>query len=278
MNLLPECLRNIPLPPKNLFVSGREIENIFCGIAIVGTRKPTPEGADIAKDIAREIARAGFPVISGLAFGIDSAAHIGCLEAGGRTIAVLGSGTDRIYPESNRSLAERIIKNGGSIVSEYPPGTPPLKHQFLNRNRIIAGLSSAVIVIEAPERSGALSTASHAADSGREVLVFPGPARHRNYKGSHSLIRDGARMVTSFKDIAADLGIATKTETKNTPLPFLSPAASAVLDAIKAFQSPLSIDKLASEARLEPPEAASAITELMLEGAIVESAEGYSIK
>ena len=279
MDILPNCLSEISGAPKKLFIEGNNLEENFCGVAIVGTRRPTPQGADLAKKIAAQIAKAGIPVVSGLAIGIDSAAHIGCLESGGRTVAILGGGIDRLYPESNRGLAKKILDSGGTIASEYPDGTSPRKHQFLARNRIVAGLSSAVIIIEAPEHSGSLSTAGFAADAGRDVLVFPGPVSHPNYKGSHALIRDGARLVASFEDIAEDLCFPKETGCHEAkPLPALSIAGSAVFRILTNSVVPLTVDKLAFMIRLGPREIATAITELSLEGLISESAGGYSVK
>lgn len=277
MRCIPERLREISGAPKRLFISGSDLEEDFCGIAIVGTRRPTAQGADLAEHIAGRIAEAGYPVISGLALGIDSAAHIGCLNSGGRTVAVLGGGLDRLYPGSNNGLAKRILDNGGTILTEYPPGTPPLKHQFLARNRIVAGLSVAVIVIEAPERSGSLSTAGFAADAGRDVLVFPGPVSHPNYKGSHALIRDGAGLITSFEDIAEDLRLPIVHHGPKT-LPALSATSASVFKNITDSPVPLTIDKITLMTRLEPQEIAASITELLIEGLISESIEGYSAK
>lgn len=276
MSLLPEHLEEISDPPKKIFTLGRPLEKDFLGIAIVGTRKPTSQGAALAFGIGERLGRMNIPVVSGLALGIDSAAHAGCLASKGRTVAVMAGGLDRIYPDSNRNLAKRILNDGGSLLSEHPPGTPPFKHHFLARNRIVAALSSAVIIIEAPERSGSLATAGYAAEYGREVLVFPGNVFHTNYKGSHALIRDGARLVSSFEDIIEDLRLSPKVKPSVRSLPGMSASSAAVFKVIADSSVPLSIDKIMTLIKLEPREIASALTELTLDGIIAESVEGYS--
>src|SRR3989344_4285733 len=200
----PPLLKEILNPPKELFVRGI-LPNIdkTC-IAIVGTRKATSEGRALAKKIGKLCAENGIVVVSGLAMGVDTAAHEGALEGNGETIAVLGCGIDKIYPAHNENLG-RKIETHGALISEYPIGASTFRYKFLERNRIVAGLSIASIVIEAPAKSGALVTARLSAESGREVFVFPGTALHPQYRGSHALIRDGARLVNSFEDILEDL-------------------------------------------------------------------------
>ncbi len=171
----------------------------------MGTRKATSQGRFIAKEIAKKLSEMGMVIVSGLAMGIDTAAHEGALAGAGRTIAVLACGLDNIYPRQNENLAKKIIGTGGAVISEYPVGTEAFKNQFLERNRIVSGLCIATIVVEAPRESGALVTARLAAEQGREVFVFPGPTNHPNYHGSHKLIRDGARLVSSIDDILEDL-------------------------------------------------------------------------
>lgn len=201
----PRLLNETTSPPKVIFVRGKIFDLEKPTIAIVGTRKATSEGLRLAKQVAKTLAEKGFLIVSGLAMGIDTAAHEGALLAGGETIAVLGCGVDSIYPAQNENLGQKILASGGAIISEYPEGTPALPHRFLERNRIVAGLSLATIVIEAPAKSGALVTARFAAECGREVFVFPGFAGHPQYKGSHALIRDGARLVNSTEDVLEDL-------------------------------------------------------------------------
>lgn len=209
----PRLLKEIPNPPENLYLLGNLPEKDTQKIAIVGTRKATAEGKKLAKEIAKKLAERGIIIVSGLAMGIDTAAHEGaiaaCLPDGsqGKTIAVLANGLNSVYPAQNENLAKKILESDGALISEYPPETPSFPNQFLERNRIISGLSVATIIIEAPERSGSLATANWAAQQGREVFVFPGPANHSNFRGSHKLIRDGARLVASLEDILEDLGL-----------------------------------------------------------------------
>jgi DNA processing protein len=173
-------------------------------IAIVGSRAASAVAIETASRLAADVAAAGITVVSGLARGVDSVAHRAALRSG-RTIAVLGSGLDLVYPSEHRALAEEIAQTG-LIVSEFPPGTPPLKHHFPMRNRLISGLSRAVVVIEASEKSGSLITASCALEQGRDVMVVPGNVLTGRNKGGHALLRDGAKIVESADDIVKELG------------------------------------------------------------------------
>src|SRR5437867_4478060 len=200
----PENLREITTPPEQLYVRGSFAAEDALAVAIVGSRAATSYGLAVAERLAADLAARGVTVVSGLARGIDSAAHRGALRVGGRTIAVLGSGADVIYPPENRRLAARI-EEGGAVVSQFAPGTPPLAHHFPLRNRVIAGLSLGVVVVEAAERSGALITARLAAEFGREVMAVPGPVTSPASRGAHALIRDGAALVESGEDVIAEL-------------------------------------------------------------------------
>ena len=204
----PLRLTCIPDPPVRLWIRGepghlpRMDEP---SIAVVGSRAATRDGLEAARRIADGLARAGVVVVSGLARGIDAAAHRAALDAQGRTIAVLGSGLQRLYPAEHESLAERMLASG-AVISEYPPDTPPQAGLFPRRNRLVSGLSDAVVVVEAPEKSGALITAGMALDQGKDVMVVPGRvAGHRN-RGGHLLIRDGATLVETADDILVDMG------------------------------------------------------------------------
>lgn len=210
-NEYPERLRNIYDPPLNLYVLGnKEILNKK-GIAIVGSREATSYGKKVAFKFAKELSEQGINIISGLAIGIDAYAHLGNLQAQdtrvsiGKTIAVLGSGIDNIYPKDNIEIARKIIKTGGCIISEYPCGTKPDKLHFPQRNRIISGLSNGVLVVEASEKSGALITIDFALDQGKEVFAIPGEITNKNSKGCNELIRDGARMVLSVQEIIEEI-------------------------------------------------------------------------
>ena len=200
----PGLLSDIKGAPDALYVAGNADALALPGIAIVGSRNPTRGGLDTAFRFAKHLADAGFVIVSGLAEGIDTAAHEGALDAGGRTIAVLGHGPDTVYPASNRDLAGRIACDG-AIVTEYPPGAPPQRRHFPERNRIISGLALGTLVVEAARQSGSLITARHAGDQGREVFAIPGSIHNPLSRGCHQLIRQGARLVESADDIFAEL-------------------------------------------------------------------------
>jgi DNA processing protein len=202
----PRVLREIHDPPGVLFVRGQLKPNDALAIGIVGTRHGTQYGLRQAERLAGGLSRAGLTIISGLARGIDAAAHRGALSAGGRTIAVLASGVMNIYPPEHDKLAEEIVKSGGALLSESPPHAQPLGGAFPQRNRIISGMSLGVIVVEAADRSGALITARHAMEQGREVFAVPGNVDSRASRGCHRLIRDGAKLVESADDVLEELG------------------------------------------------------------------------
>lgn len=194
-------LQHIPDTPKQLFVRGKLPLKRIKSVAIVGTRKPSSYGREIATKIATECAQNGIVVVSGLALGIDSIAHRATLDANGITIAVLANGVDKIYPRSHEALGQRILQNNGAIVSEYPNGTPAQPWQFLARNRIVSGLADAVVVVEAASRSGTLSTANHALDQGKEVFAVPGNINSPLSSGCNQLIKNGANPLTSVEDL-----------------------------------------------------------------------------
>ncbi len=201
----PPLLGSIPDPPVLLWTRGDPAHLLRPAIAIVGSRAATPHGLEMAHRLATDLSVAGLVVVSGLARGVDSAAHAASLAAGGTTVAVLGCGADRIYPAEHAELARNVVC-AGAIVSEFPPGCPPRTHHFPLRNRIISGLSHAVVVVEAPEKSGALITAAAAAEQGREVMVVPGPVASGRNRGGHLLIRDGAKVVETGDDILHEIG------------------------------------------------------------------------
>ena len=200
----PELLTQLSDPPPQLYVNGNTDILHLPALAIVGSRNPTDGGARSAFEFSRHLARCGFCIVSGLAQGIDAAAHRGALAAGAPTIAVLGNGIDSIYPASNRELAEQIVAHG-AVVSEYPPGTPPMRAYFPQRNRLISGLCLGTLVVEAARRSGSLITARLAAEQGREVFALPGSIHNPLARGCHQLIRDGAKLVESADDIICEL-------------------------------------------------------------------------
>lgn len=200
----PRLLGLVPAPPTVLYVRGELTPADDAAVAIVGTRRSTSYGKDVATRLATDLAQAGVTIVSGLARGIDAAAHQAALLAGGRTIAVLGSGPDVIYPPEHRRLAEQIMTSG-AVVSDYAPGQKPDAKNFPARNRIISGLSLGVIIVEAPARSGALITADFAADQSREVFVVPGSIFSPAGRGGLKLLRDGARPIASAQDVLEDL-------------------------------------------------------------------------
>lgn len=207
----PQSIRTIPDPPGVLFVRGEWKPTDGIAVAIVGTRHATQYGLAQAERLATGLARCGYTIVSGLARGIDAAAHRGALKANGRTIAVLGSGVLNIYPPEHVSLANEIVSQG-ALMGENPPRSPPLSGAFPQRNRIITGLSLGVIVVEASERSGALISARHAMEQGREVFAVPGRVDSRMSRGCHKLIRDGAKLVETVDDVLEELGpLATPT-------------------------------------------------------------------
>ncbi len=199
----PESLRNLYDKPAVLFFKG-DLNESHDVVAMVGSRKSTEYGRTIAREIASSLAEAGITIVSGMARGIDSAAHRGALERG-RTVAVFGAGIDNIYPPENRHLAKEIEKSG-AIVSEYPPGTPPRAMNFPGRNRIIAGLAKVVLIIEASKRSGALITADFALEQGKDILVVPGSIKSAVSAGCHGLLKDGAGVIESADDVLELLG------------------------------------------------------------------------
>jgi DNA processing protein len=208
----PALLAAIPDPPPLLWARGAIAALTGPAIAVVGSRAATAYALTMARQLSRDLAAAGAVIVSGLARGVDSAAHAGALDAKGSTVGVLGCGIDRIYPAEHRDLA-RDIEHAGAIVSEFPAGVPPLPHHFPLRNRIISGLSTAVVVVEAPEKSGSLITAAAAAEQGRDVMVVPGPVTGGRNRGGHLLIRDGAKVVESADDILQDIGFASRVTT-----------------------------------------------------------------
>ncbi|MCS7021882.1 MAG: DNA-processing protein DprA [Gemmataceae bacterium] len=201
----PTPLLNIPTPPPLLFVKGTWEQRDMRAVAIVGTRQATPAGLRLAAQLARGLVRAGYTVVSGLARGIDAAAHQGALEGGGRTIAVLASGLGRIYPPEHDELARHIAPEHGCLLSETPMQTPPQAGMFPARNRLISGLSQAVVLVEAGERSGALITAQHALEQGRELFAVPGSVDNPACAGCLALLRQGARLIRNVQDLLEDL-------------------------------------------------------------------------
>ena len=206
----PPLLRQIAHPPHLLYVYGETDLTDRFPVAVVGTRRASAYGLTHTREIAAELAQTGVCVVSGLALGIDAAAHTGALDGGGRTVAVLGSALDKPYPQENEPLMRRILESGGSVISEYAPGTPPSRYSFLQRNRIIAGMCLGTLVTEGPRRSGALNTATRTLENGREVFALPGNVDSPGAQLPNMLISEGARLVTGAADILSALVIEPK--------------------------------------------------------------------
>jgi DNA processing protein len=262
----PELLQHLRDPPDRLWVAGRELTALPPCVAIVGTRTPTHYGREVATGLAGDLARAGMCVVSGLARGIDSFAHAGALD-NGTTVGVLPGGIDRCYPSSNRDLYERIADEG-ALVAEVEPGTPTHKRRFTHRNRIIAALSLGVIVVQAAERSGALSTARHGLDLGRDVFAVPGDIRVEVSAGVHELLRDGAAVCAGPGDvlerIRPELERIAARRTLD-PLPdAMAPDQRAVLELLGG--EPMSLGSLAVATGLGASALAVAATSLELAG------------
>jgi DNA processing protein len=293
----PLRLAEIYDPPLVLFARGTLIEADHQAVALVGTRKPTAYGARMARNLAYELASRGITVVSGMAEGIDTAAHEGAMEAGGRTIAVLGCGVDIVYPPSNAELMHRIIQQG-AVVSSFEMGVKPSKGHFPFRNRIISGLSMGTVVVEAPIGSGALITARNAAEQGREVYAVPGEAGAYNSRGPHALIREGAKLVETAQDILVELDIeaanrqparpaahrdvlapppappaAPRPSVQTSPSTPVAQSAANVTPLERAVLDVLSndgsfVDEIAAAARMSVSEALSSLTMLELKGLV----------
>ena len=257
----PALLRHIFDPPPVLYVHGRVAgDEGERSVAVVGARKATPSGAALARQLARELASGGAVVVSGLARGIDSEAHQGALEGGGATVAVLGSGLDRLYPPENAGLASRIARSG-AVVSEFPFGTGPHAGNFPRRNRVIAGWGRGVVVVEAQAKSGALVTARCALDEGREVMAVPGHPSQPNAEGTNQLLRDGAAVVRGAADVAAELGLVI-------PVTEAAPCSSDDLVAVLRPDAPIGLDELQARSGRCPAELLARLAELELESRV----------
>ncbi|MBC7106636.1 MAG: DNA-protecting protein DprA [Firmicutes bacterium] len=259
----PEQLRTIADPPPALFVRGTLPPGVY--VAIVGTRRASPYGRSVAARLAAGVARAGLVVVSGMARGVDGAAHRGALEAGGRTVAVLGCGPDVVYPREHAGLREEIAASG-ALVTEFPPGTPPEPWHFPVRNRIISGLSRAVVVVEAGEKSGALITADLALEQGRDVLAVPGHITSPLSRGPNRLIKQGARLVEGPEDVLDELGVGAVggVPEQRPPVPLLPPDEERLYGLLGP--EPVPLDLLVARSGLTPQAAAAALVYLEMKG------------
>lgn len=274
----PPLLREIADPPPLLFVQGDAAALGRSQIALVGSRNPSPAGLQLAFDFARALAETGLGVTSGLALGVDAAAHRGALAAGGATQAVTGTGLDQVYPRSHQALAAEILAQGGALASEFPVGTPPQAGNFPRRNRVISGLSLGVLVVEAALKSGSLITARLAAEQGREVFALPGSIHNPLAKGCNALIKQGAKLVETVDDILEEFSIASRPPAprpqRQTEGGEPSPEEESLLKYIA--YAPTSVDTLVAATGHAPETIASLLLSLELQGYVALADGGYA--
>ena len=272
----PRQLAEIDDPPAVLWVRGDPAALAAPAVAVVGSRTGSPYACTVAERLAAGLAGHGVAVISGLARGVDAAAHHGALAAGGPTVAVLGSGVDVVYPPEHAKLAERIAAQG-VLASELGPGAPPLRHHFPRRNRILSGLARAVVVVEATVRSGSLITARLAAEQGREVMAVPGNVLSGRSRGAHRLIRDGARIVETAADVLEEMGLAAPAG-DGAPSPAEAAAERDPVLARMEPGDPCSVDRLAEQSGLALPALLTHLTELELRGRVARVGAGRFVR
>lgn len=280
----PEALKTITTPPLALFLRGDAALLPQPQLAMVGARSATPQGLENARGFAAELSRRGVLITSGLAIGVDGAAHAGALDAASPTIAVCGTGLDRIYPARHKALAQAILDGGGALVSEFPPGTAALAQNFPSRNRIISGLSLGVLVVEASRESGSLITARRAVEQGREVFAIPGSIHNLLAKGCHQLIREGAKLVESVDDVLLELApklgawLREQVPLASGPIPAARPAEgdeAATASVLRALSdAPQSVDTLIGLTGLTPEQVSTALLMLELDGRAGSAAGG----
>lgn len=281
----PALLRQLTDAPLALYVRGDARSLSRAQVAIVGSRNPTPSGRETACELAQQMAHQGLIVTSGLAAGIDAAAHRGALSVQAQTIAVCGTGLDQVYPRSHRELAAQIAAHG-ALVSEFPLGMPAIKSNFPRRNRIISGLALGTLVVEAALRSGSLITARLAAEQGREVFAVPGSIRNPLAQGCHALIRQGAKLIESAQDVLCELGplAGTLTPQRETPAPHAGTIADPPLD--KEYEilldalgfEPANVDRLVARTGLNAGAVASMLLMLELDGRVESYAGGVFVR
>ncbi|MDT7908091.1 MAG: DNA-processing protein DprA [Candidatus Calescibacterium sp.] len=282
----PALLRNIPDPPICIFYKGELEKDMLC-VAIVGTRSPSQYGIEVTKLFSSFLSSMGICIVSGLALGIDTVAHKSVVDVGGKTWAVLGSSVENIYPQSNAPIAKEILNKGGAIMSEFPPGVPPAPENFPRRNRIIAGISKAVLIAEAPEKSGALITAYLALEYGRDVFAVPGNITSKKSKGTNKLIKEGAFVAESPDDIISRVVPQLGQKVRDEKIGFVSPFIAyeikrqdisdeeekilSVLDE----ETPIHIDDIIKRTGLDPSQVLSTLISLELKSLVVEEGMGY---
>ncbi|HEV8614615.1 MAG TPA: DNA-processing protein DprA [Methylomirabilota bacterium] len=266
----PALLAAIPSPPAVVYVRGRLVDDDALAVAIVGSRRATPYGVEVAERLASELASRGVTIVSGFARGIDTAAHRGALAAGGRTLAVLGCGVDVVYPAENAPLVAQVAARG-ALLSQFPLGTPPVPQNFPARNRTLAGLALGVIVVEAAERSGALITAGFAGDLGREVFAIPGRITSESSRGANGLLQDGAKLVQHWMDIVSELpdrwrrAILDTATAGDAPAPLAGSDDERMLRAL-SVDEPQHIERLMARVEMPAARASAVLTALELGG------------
>ena len=280
----PDLLAQISRPPPVLYLRGNRDVLHIPQIALVGARRATTTGLENARAFAAELAAAGFGVTSGLALGVDAAAHRGALQVGGTTLAVLGSGVDRLYPRRNTTLGQEIIDNGGAVLSELPLGSAPEAANFPRRNRIISGLSLGVLLVEAAQRSGSLITARLALEQNREVFAIPGSIHNPMARGCHQMIKEGATLVESSADIVAQLGgilgglvqrDSPVVAQQGAPVASLAPELQEIMRALGA--DPRSIEQLVRATGGDTGDLMAGLLQLELAGLVVQLSTGYQL-
>lgn len=274
----PARLKHLDDCPLCIYIKGKLPKEERPSVGMVGARACSGYGREYALKFSRAMAQKGIQIVSGMAIGIDSICAGGAIEMNGTTFAVLGSGIDVIYPRDNIELYYQIIATGGGIISEYPPGTPPLAWQFPHRNRLIAGLSDMLIVIEAGKRSGTLSTAMHALNQGKEVYALPGRANDRLSQGCNELIKDGAGLLTDVDDFLEESGLCDHSQMQEPCLPEDNPASETQkLLSFMGFE-PSDVKELSEKSGLSAAEVLSILSELELEGMVKRVSGTYYAK
>ncbi len=271
-DLYPSLLKQIPNPPILLYVKGDvSLLRGPAAIAIVGTRKMTSYGAEVTDKFSSELTQSGFIIVSGMALGVDGQAHKSCLASGGKTIAVLGNGVDLPFPPSNKYIYDKIVAGGGTVISEFPPGQPPSVGSFPSRNRIIAGLSVAVLVTQGAEDSGSVITANFAAKFGRPVFAVPGPITSSLSKGPNDLIKAGAKLVFDSSDILKELGVKLEIKNQISKLDGLTKDEKKMVELLQNEQLPF--DEIAKRLKKDASKTASILSMMEIKG-VIKSAEG----
>jgi DNA processing protein len=267
----PSLLLEIPDPPPYLYVAGALPETVK-NIALVGSRNATSYGLSAARKLSFDLANRGSVIVSGMALGIDTAAHMGAISANGKTVAVLGSGLSRIYPAQNRQLFERIVEIGG-VISEFPMTAGPEAHHFPRRNRIISGMSLGTVVVEATRRSGSLITARLAGEQNRDVFAVPGSIQSFKSTGTHTLIKQGAKLVENAQDVIEEFprffGLSSRNRQPAASLPELSDDEKKIFDSLDAY--PTHIDELALRTQLDAGHLSSLLMQMELAGLISQA-------